>query len=116
MKRPALLMVIVLVGTVWAVQRTKAERIGFWRFEETGNLLLDSENGHHATAPSNATSVTDVPTSVPYYSRARRFPGHLNAGAILVPDHDDLDLTEDFTLETWIWRGDYGSSYFLSKH
>ena len=95
-----------------------ADLVAFWHFEEpSGSLVADSVNGHHGTATADVVPSTDRPALLYSNTGSRSFPGNTNGGHIEVPDHSDLDLTGDFTLEAWIkaWRPGEAPK-ILAKH
>ena len=97
----------------------QADLVAFWHFEEpAGNFVADSVNDHDGVATTDVVPSTDYPALVPANTRSRSFPGGLSGGGVIVPDHSDLDLIGDFTLEAWIkssWSAP-GSDFLLAKH
>jgi len=108
-------MAVIVLATV--ADGAHADLIAFWHFEEpSGSFVRDSVNGHHGTATADVLPSTDCPSLVPGNTYSRSFPGYYSAGGIFVPDHDELDLTGDFTIEMWAYRVEGGSTFIISKH
>jgi len=106
------------IAVTLAVSPAHADLVALWHFDEpTGILVGDSANGHHGTATPDIVPSTDRPFLPAGNAMSRSFPGDFSAGHISVPDHGDLDLTGDFTIEAWIKRGSTGhSGHIVNKH
>ena len=107
---------IVFAGLVSGAAAQKPDGlIAYWDFEEGGGpaVLDQSGNGHDGT-PQGAFAWTAEASPFPGSQWAGNCGG---AGYVYVPDADDLDPTEDFTLSAWIntYNGQ-GYNGILGKH
>jgi len=92
--------------------------VGYWSFDEgTGTILHDTAGAVHDDGTIHGAEWT---TGVKGY--ALDFDGELD-DHVLIPDSDDLDLTDDFTIEFWFYPramgrtgGYYAQQELLCKH
>jgi hypothetical protein len=98
-----LLLSIALTGT------TKAELVGWWRFDEgSGTVANDSSgNGNDGTFNGDPQWVDGI------LGGALEFDG--TDDYIEVPDNESLHLWERFTLAAWIYQVESSSSRIIDK-
>ena len=107
--------VIALLSFVSLDAKAALELEAWWRFEESsGSDINDSANSHHGTAsagiiiasPPTYPAPPDLvapPLTNDYY---RSFDGVVSGPGIVVPHHEDLNLTGgNFRLEFWVYDG-----------
>jgi hypothetical protein len=105
--------VVALLSFVSLDAKADLELEAWWRFEESsGEAINDSANGHHGTA-SPGIIIASWPTYIepPFlptltndYHRLFPAPSSVSGPGIVVPHHEDLNLTGgNFRLEFWVW-------------
>lgn len=93
-----------------------ANLMGYWRFDEgTGTIARDySGNNNNGTLMNGVAWSTDIPGSPSGNSNSLNFDG--NNDHVLIADSNTLDITNAFTLSTWVKSdGVQSNRYLISK-
>ncbi|MDT8301805.1 MAG: LamG domain-containing protein [Sedimentisphaerales bacterium] len=108
-KKLIYLVLFVLVLSVALTGTTKAELVGWWRFDEgSGTIAYDSSgNGNDGSFNGDPQWV------VGNFGGALEFDGADDY--VEVPDNESLHLWERFTLAAWIYQVESSSSRIIDK-
>ena len=98
-----LLMSVALTGT------TKAELVGWWRFDEGSGTVANDSSGYGNDGTLNG----DPLWAVGMLGGALEFDG--TDDYIEVPDNESFQLWERFTLAAWIYQVESSSSRIIDK-
>ena len=98
-----LLLSVALTGT------TKAELVGWWRFDEGSGTVANDSSGYGNDGTFNG----DPQWAVGMLGGALEFDG--TDDYIEVPDNESLQLWERFTLAAWIYQVESSSSRIIDK-
>ena len=98
-----LLLSVALTGT------TKAELVGWWRFDEGSGTVANDSSGNGNDGTFNG----DPQWAVGMLGGALEFDG--TDDYVEVPDNESLHLWERFTLAAWIYQMESNSSRIIDK-
>ena len=98
-----LLLSVALTGT------TKAELVGWWRFDEGSGTVANDSSGYGNDGTFNG----DPQWAVGMLGGALEFDG--TDDYIEVPDNESFQLWERFTLAAWIYQVESSSSRIIDK-
>jgi hypothetical protein len=103
------LVLFVLVLSVALTGTTKAELVGWWRFDEGSGTIANDSSGNGNDGSFNG----DPQWVVGNFGGALEFDG--TDDYVEVPDNESLQLWERFTLAAWIYQMESSSSRIIDK-
>jgi hypothetical protein len=108
-KKLIYLVSFVLLLSVALTGATKAELVGWWRFDEGSGTVANDSSGYGNDGTFNG----DPHWVVGNFGGALEFDG--TDDYVEVPDNESLQLWERFTLAAWIYQMESSSSRIIDK-
>ena len=108
-RRLIYLISFVLLLSIALTDTTKAELVGWWRFDEGLGTVTNDSSGYGNDGTFNG----DPQWVVGMFGGALEFDG--TDDYVEVPDNESLQLWERFTLAAWIYQVESKSSRIIDK-